>query len=171
MQRTNDLNPIAVLLSLPEIARRVGWVFAAFPVCWMALPFAVRAVMRPYNMICIESWMMGQPAPAYYTSQQATLALFLSLVVMGVIALVVYHALLLTYRRLGAWINLALPAGLTTGLFGNCFWWIFLDRFDATGMLVGCLPFVLTMFIQMRLQKAGADFVLGKGNRPRPSFG
>jgi hypothetical protein len=148
-------------------AARVAKAMAAVTVAvWFLVPFAVRMVLHPSDVIRLQYWLQGQPVPGVFSQQMLTAGVITALVGLVVLAVLLQFALLLLYRSTQFAVALWPVAGLLVGVIGNGWWWHRVGFFDSPGALAGLASLALTVIAHAVFEKWGEDFVFGAGNRP-----
>jgi hypothetical protein len=133
---------------------------------WFWLPFNMRMIVNPSQMIRFEHWLGGEAQPVYFSQGMLVAGEMKAVLALVMASVVLLVGLTLFYRRTRFALNLWPVALIGLGLIGNAMWGVGRGWFDFVGLVLGLTPMAATVFGQMALEKMGMDFVFGPGNRP-----
>lgn len=134
---------------------------------WLLFPVAVQTVLHPTHAVGFEFWLQQQEVPRYYTMHMVTVGEVKAIASLITLFLFMLGATALFYRRAGYWVRLWPVPALIVGIIANSAWWLHTGFFDRIGFLVGCSSLALMVICEAICENLGADFVFGKGQRPR----
>lgn len=134
---------------------------------WLSWPVAVATVFHPTQAIGFQFWMQSEPVPRFYTWSQATAGTIDAAIGLFGVTIVMLGATVLFYRSAKFWVKLWPMPAVLIGVIGNAGWWIDKAFFDRPGVLLGFSAVALALFCEAVCEHLGADFVFGKGVRPK----
>jgi hypothetical protein len=147
---------------------RAGWLGGAVALGWLVVPVAVQTVFHPGDAIWAQLVLQGLPVPASFTAQQLGAGVIEALMALAVLAGFQLAGTVLFYRR--AQLQVAGPvaqpplwvlAAFTSGILGNCAWFIGTQAFDWFGCMVGLTSLALTVGGEMLCEWLGREVVFG----------
>jgi hypothetical protein len=134
---------------------------------WLSWPVSVATMFHPTDAIGFQFWLQREPVPRFYTWHQATAGVIDASVTLGCISIVMLGATVLFYRRAKFMVKLwPVPAVLIGGV-ASAGWWLYSGFLDKPGVLFGLSALAFTVICEAVCEHLGADFVFGKGVRPK----
>jgi hypothetical protein len=142
---------------------------------WLSWTVAVATICHPVQAIGFQFWLQHERVPRFYTWHQATAGLIEATVALVGISIVMLVATVLFYRNAQYMVKLWPVPAVLIGVVGSGAWWMDKGFFDSPGVLFGFSALALTVGCEAVCEHLGADFVFGKGIRPKreeaPSWG
>jgi hypothetical protein len=130
---------------------------------WLVMPWIFQSLVFPGDAIRVQAYLMGLPKPEHLTAQQLIAGLIDTLFVLAAVVAFQYIGTLHFYRRAQISGNTAARpalwpiAAISTGLIGNAIWFVVLGGIDLEGALMGFMPALFTITVEMFLEKAGTN--------------
>jgi hypothetical protein len=148
---------------------RAGWLGGAVAVGWLLVPVAVQTVFHPGDAFwLLQLKLHGSPVPASFTASQLAIGFIEAVIGLVLLASLQLAGTIWFYRRAQLQVTgpvaqppLWILAAITSGILGNCAWFIGTQAFDLFGGFVGLTSLVLTVGGEMLCESLGREVVFG----------
>jgi hypothetical protein len=134
---------------------------------WLLFPVAVVTVHHPGDAVGFQLWLQGFAVPHTITTAARNEGALAALLFLGLLCLVQYHLVVHIYRRAQFYVRFYPLALFLVGGIANGLWWLKTGYFDPWGAMEGLSPVISALTCQGFCERLGADFVFGRGEKPR----